>query len=424
MRAVELFAGAGGLALGIAKAGFQHSAVIEIDPFACETIRENMSRGNSLVSDWPLHETDVRHFDYSQLSGDVDLLCAGVPCQPFSLAGKSKAHQDERDMFAEVVRAARDLRPKAILIENVRGLGRSKFKDYLEYLLLAIATPGLARDPKQSWRKHFQSLRCRGEIASVGTMLRYDVFFHVVNAADYGVPQCRERVFIIGFRSDLQIRWSFPSRTHSLDALVWAQWRSHRYWKRHGLERQRPGKMSRAIACGVGRLDAGSMKPGLLPWKTIRDAFRDLPRLRRSQKHEELDNHYLNPGARSYKGHCGSRLDEPSKTLKAGSHGVPGGENSLALPHGRIRYFSVRECARLQTFPDDYVFMGPWIRKMSQIGNAVPVRLAEVIAVSIRDHLARQAERATTGHGGASLREGKPVPLDSSHRFHHLRSAR
>ena len=100
-------------------------------------------------------------------------------------------------------------------------------------------------------------------------------------------------------------------------------------------------------------------------------------------------NHFINRGARSYTGHGGSLIDEPAKTLKAGSHGVPGGENSLYLGRGLVRYFSVRECARLQTFPDDYFIAGLWTHAMRQVGNAVPVQLAEVIADSIRRQLSR-----------------------------------
>jgi DNA (cytosine-5)-methyltransferase 1 len=392
MKAVELFAGAAGLALGVAQAGFRHVAVIERDHFSCETIRENQKRKHRLVKDWPVFETDVRKFDYSKVKGPVDLLCAGVPCQPFSVAGKGQAHKDERDMFAEVVRAARHLRPKAILIENVPGLRRSRFNDYFEYLILAISTPGLARETKQSWQQHLASLRKRSEVPEVAP-LRYDVHVHMVNAADYGVPQLRERVFIIAFRSDLQVRWKLPSATHSLEALLWAQWKSRAYWRKHGLSRKRRGTVSRRVAAGIGALTEARKKPKLRPWATVRDAFVGLPKLRRSRKVEELDNHYLVAGARSYEGHCGSLLDEPSKTLKAGSHGVPGGENSLARGGNRIRYFSVRECARLQAFPDDYVFVGPWIRRMSQIGNAVPVTLGQKIASAIASRLTAKAKK-------------------------------
>ncbi|MGM0485902.1 MAG: DNA cytosine methyltransferase, partial [Planctomycetota bacterium] len=98
-------------------------------------------------------------------------------------------------------------------------------------------------------------------------------------------------------------------------------------------------------------------------------------------------NHCLNPGARVYKGHTGSALDDPAKVLKAGDHGVPGGENMLAYTNANVRYFTVREAARLQTFPDRYVFQGAWTEAMRQLGNAVPVALAKAVAESIRNHL-------------------------------------
>ena len=390
LTSVELFAGAGGLALGAARAGFRNLAVIEQDQFACETIRENQSHAHPLARGWAVHETDIRDFEYSTLATSVDLLCAGVPCQPFSVAGKGRAHQDERDLFAEVVRAARELRPKAILVENVQGLRRTRFKDYLEYLLLAIATPDLVRPARQSWRKHMASLQRRGEFNSILNPLRYDVYLHVVNAADYGVPQCRHRVFIVAFRTDLHASWRCPRPTHSIDALAWAQWRDQSYWKPHRLQRRRPGRVSKRFSHAINNLGSAVVQPTEQPWRTVRDALRGLPRLRRSRKFEETANHYLNPGARAYKGHSGSLIDEPAKTLKAGSHGVPGGENSLVVSGSRIRYFSVRECARLQTFPDDYVFVGPWVRMMNQVGNAVPVLLAETFAKAIAEHLAKQ----------------------------------
>jgi DNA (cytosine-5)-methyltransferase 1 len=93
-----------------------------------------------------------------------------------------------------------------------------------------------------------------------------------------------------------------------------------------------------------------------------------------------IANHRFQPGARAYPGHTGSPLDQPAKTLKAGVHGVPGGENMLLSPDGSLRYFTVRESARLQTFPDDFVFHGSWSETMRQLGNAVPVELAAVVA--------------------------------------------
>lgn len=388
LNAVEIFSGCGGLALGTAQAGFKHLAVVELDPYACETIRENQRRKHPLVESWPLHEIDVRDFDYSKLPRDIDLLCAGLPCQPFSLGGKAKGHRDKRDMFVEVVRAARELRPKAILIENVKGLCRSTFKAYFDYLLLAIASPGLARTDRQGWTKHFEELRKREENGAADD-LKYDVHVHAVNAADFGVPQWRDRVLIVAFRSDLKINWTAPQPTHGIDQLVWSQWRSGNYWKRHGLARQRPGFMSRRFArrlAAVKEIDEPDCSRDA--WRTIRDAIHDLPKPTR-RGDDGSQNHCLRGGARAYEGHRGSFMDETAKTLKAGAHGVPGGENSIALSRGRVRYLTIRECARLQTFPDDFVITGPWTRAMRQIGNAVPVSLGRTMVESIGKHLSR-----------------------------------
>ncbi len=123
------------------------------------------------------------------------------------------------------------------------------------------------------------------------------------------------------------------------------------------------------------------------PWRTVRDTIADLPRIRPGETSSKVNNHFLNRGARSYAGHTGSPWDEPAKALKAGDHGVPGGENTLRLDDGSVRYFSVRECGRLQTFPDDWTFEGSWTESMRQLGNAVPVLLAEVVAKRLAEVL-------------------------------------
>ena len=206
----------------------------------------------------------------------------------------------------------------------------------------------------------------------------------MLNAADYGVPQKRERVVFVGFRNDLDIEWSFPNPTHSLDSLLWSQCRSGEYWERHKV-----GKRSRIVDPRlVAKVDQLMFDPGPSPWRTTRDAIADLP----DPEFEPalscaIQDHRFQPGARSYPGHTGSVLDLPAKTLKAGVHGVPGGENMLARPDGSLRYFTVRESARLQTFPDDFVFHGAWSETMRQLGNAVPVALAAVVAKHVKRHL-------------------------------------
>ena len=125
-----------------------------------------------------------------------------------------------------------------------------------------------------------------------------------------------------------------------------------------------------------------------LPWRTVRDAIHDLPDPEYdTAAASRLFNHRFQPGARSYAGHTGSPLDEPAKTLKAGVHGVPGGENMLARPNGAVRYFTVRERPPLQTFPDDFLFHGSWGETMRQLGNAVPVLLARTVGEDIARRL-------------------------------------
>ena len=131
-------------------------------------------------------------------------------------------------------------------------------------------------------------------------------------------------------------------------------------------------------------------KPATRPWRTVRDVIADLPEPADFPS-SEFHNHRLQSGARSYPGHTGSPIDEAAKTLKAGVHGVPGGENMLARADGSVRYFTVRESARLQTFPDDYRLHGSWTEAMRQLGNAVPVELARVIGQNVAEHLKRSA---------------------------------
>jgi DNA (cytosine-5)-methyltransferase 1 len=384
MRSVELFAGAGGLAIGMAEGGFKHAAVIEWDHDACETFRENQRHHAHSVEGWPLIEGDVRQIDYSAIAKEVLVVSGGPPCQPFSLGGKHRGFRDDRDMFPEAVRAVRELRPRAFILENVKGLLRQTFATYFEYILLQLTHPSLTRKKAESWQDH--RARLERHHTAKGARAEYNVVFRLLNAADYGVPQRRERVFIVGFRSDLNAQWNFPEPTHSEDALLRSQWITGDYWERHRVSKRQRPRIGARLEYRVGRLKNGELVNGLDPWTTVRDAISDLPDPER-HRNNGVPNHMFNPGARSYPGHTGSPLDEPAKTLKAGDHGVPGGENMLCRPDGSLRYFTVREAARLQTFPDDYVFRGAWSEAMRQLGNAVPVRLAAKVAGSVAETL-------------------------------------
>ena len=380
MRSMELFAGAGGLALGVAEAGFQHEAVVEWNSNACGTIRVNKERG---IVDWPLYETDVRAFDYSPFGSTIDLLAGGPPCQPFSIGGKHHGRGDARDMFPEAIRAVRALKPKAVMFENVKGLLRESFAKYFEYIVLQLTYPEIQHKPEEEWIDHLSRLE-RYHTRGRHDGLYYRVVFRLLNAADYGVPQRRERVFIVGFRSDLDMDWSFPTTTHSQDALFQAKWATGEYWERHGIPKNRRPS---APDCQRGKSDPGWFDAPLKPWRTVRDALLGLPEPNQSHDTGGFLNHRLAPGARRYPGHTGSPLDEPAKTLKAGDHGVPGGENMIAFEDGSVRYLTVRESARIQTFPDGYGFHGSWTESMRQLGNAVPVRLGRVVAEGVRARL-------------------------------------
>jgi DNA (cytosine-5)-methyltransferase 1 len=385
--AIELFAGAGGLGMGISEAGFRTLGVFERDRYCCDTIRENTEAKHPIVSHWPLEPGDVKQVDFGRFEGKIELVSGGPPCQPFSLGGKHKGRKDARDLWPEAVRAVREARPRAFIFENVKGLTREAFATYFQYIVLQLAYPEIKRKEKddESWADHLSRLEQHHTSKRSQRGLSYRVVYRVLNAANYGVPQRRERVFFVGFRNDISAEWHFPEPTHSLDALLFEQVHTSNYWERHRVPRAHRTVSDRARS----RSQQLSLLPDddTSPWLTVRDAIHDLPEPTINGSNKYF-NHRLQLGARSYPGHTGSPIDEPSKTLKAGVHGVPGGENTIVLPSGEFRYLSVRESARLQTFPDDFKFHGSWTETMRQLGNAVPVTLARTIATSVRQHLA------------------------------------
>jgi DNA (cytosine-5)-methyltransferase 1 len=384
INSLELFCGAGGLALGLHQAGFEPKALIERDKNCCDNIKANIVRGYGGVSKWNVVQTDARLVRYSDFGDDVQFVAGGPPCQPFSLGGRHKANADERDMFPEAVRAVRELRPQGFIFENVKGLLRKSFSSYFRYILLQLSLPEVLAKDGMDWTEHLRRLEEHHTSKSSGG-LEYNVVFRLLNAADYGIPQMRHRVLIVGFRNDLNVDWSFPEPTHSKEALHFAKFGDGSYWEEHRIaKKNRP--------CGI-------RQPFGVPfskqrWRTVRDALLGLPDPQSSAS-SAFANHEHRSGARPYAGHSGSLLDEPSKTIKAGAHGVPGGENMVVLDDGTLRYYTVRESARIQTFPDEYHFHGSWTESMRQIGNAVPVRLAATIGKSI----AEQLERADVKNG-------------------------
>lgn len=358
LNGIEIFSGAGGLAKGLEASGIRHRAFVEWNKDACETLRSNFDEAS-------VYEGDVRNFDFLKYSG-VDVIAGGPPCQPFSLGGKALGFDDKRDMFPYAVDAIRQLKPKAFIFENVKGLLRDSFKEYYEFIILQLQYPDIPLNGS-TWKDNYDYLRSVAENDYKG--LRYEVSYQLVNAADYGVPQKRERVIIVGFRSDIKVKWTFPAPTHSEDALLWSQFVTGDYWERHNIKCTYPESIVSEQRATLSE-KYGFWQPELLPWLTIRDVTTDLGC---------SESKY----SKEYPGHTGSFIDEPSKTIKAGAHGVPGGENMVKLDDGTTRYLTLQEAKRIQTFPDEYVITGSWTEGMRQLGNAVPVKLAYVIGKSV-----------------------------------------
>lgn len=372
MKGIEIFSGAGGLATGLGLSGISHSAFVEWNSHACRTLRENYAP--SIV-----FEGDIRDFDFSSFS-DIDIIAGGPPCQPFSMGGKAMGSLDSRDMFPSAIRSIRELLPKAFLFENVKGLLRPAFASYIDYILEQLRYPTIISE-SDDCLNHLRKINQTSK--DIPLHEQYEVNLHLVNAADYGIPQKRERVLIVGIRKDLGIPWKKPQPTHSKDSLLWDKYVTRNYWDRHNIC---PNNEEFALFPKF-KLELenkfGFFAPDELPWLTIRDALSNIPLPGEANYYPS--EHIIREGAREYPGHTGSLLDEPAKTIKAGSHGVPGGENMIKFPDGTCRYFTVFEAKRIQTFPDDYHILGSWTEAMRQLGNAVPVKLAKIFGTSIKE---------------------------------------
>lgn len=176
LKSIEICAGAGGQALGLEMAGFKHIALVEYEKKYCETLKKNRPEWNIICE-------DVKNFSGKPYRNKIDLLAGGVPCPPFSVAGKQLGSDDERDLFPEALRLIEEINPKAVMLENVRGFLDPAFKDYRESILKRIDELG------------------------------YNVQIKLLNASDYGVPQLRPRIVIVGIRKDVQGKFSYPLPT-------------------------------------------------------------------------------------------------------------------------------------------------------------------------------------------------------------------
>jgi len=326
LKFVDLFCGAGGLSLGLKRAGFSPMVALDRDPNATETYKFNFP--------WvPVITSDVRSVDWEQFRGQVDLVAGGPPCQPFSVAGDQKAATDSRDMLPEFVRAVRSLKPRAFLLENVAGLASARHKSYFLSKLRELAE------------------------------LDYEVDFNVLNAADFGVPQDRRRVIAIGLRRG---KPRFPSQTHGPN--------------------------------------------GLEPYKTAREALVDSPvdepnraiityAKRPVLRRSPFAGMLVNGGGRPID------ISRPSQTIPASAGGnrthivdrrrilfeyhqqlLDGGAPRTGIVKG-VRRLTVKESARLQSFPDEFQFAGERSAQYRQVGNAVPPLLSEAVGRAIYQSL-------------------------------------
>lgn len=380
-QSVELFAGGGGMALGMREAGFEHTSLVEWWKPAARVLRHNAERQPTLWKPDSVIEKDVnRAVDELGERGTVQLVAGGPPCQPFSLAGAHAGDTDERNQFPSALRVVRKLRPELVVFENVPGLLRPTFEPYLDYVKDQLRRPDIKPlDSDELWDHHHERIRGSKEEPS------YRVYQEEVDAADLGVPQSRKRVFIIAIRADVAGAgtWDKIPTTHSRDRLLHDQYVTGTYWQEHGLPIPTiPSRLVRHVA----RLGLTGVDEKCERWRTLRDALRDVPEPMTTNDDTEWPNHKVIPGARTYAKHTGSPMDMPSKTIKAGVHGVAGGEAMLRELDGSVRYLSVREAALVQGFPQDYQFPGPRSRVMGVIGNAVAVKVAATVGLALREH--------------------------------------
>ncbi|MBP8083119.1 MAG: DNA cytosine methyltransferase [Spirochaetes bacterium] len=300
MKVIELCAGAGGQALGVEMAGLEHEALIEIDRDACKTLRQN--RPN-----WNIVEADLREVDTSQFS-NIDIICGGVPCQPFSIAGLQKGQNDERDLFPEALRFVKELKPKAFFFENVRGFAGKNFDLYRSKLINSFIDLG------------------------------YYVEWKVIEAADYGVPQLRPRFIMVGKRNGaVPFPWpkSVAKKTFVSDIISDLinenNWQNFENWK----------------------LQASTIAPTIVGG---------------SKKHGGPD---LGP----------TRAKKQWAELGIDGSGIanhPPLSNFEGLPK-----LTNRMVARIQGFPDSWVFAGGKTSVYRQIGNAFPPPVAFNIVQSL-----------------------------------------
>lgn len=332
MKSIELFAGAGGLALGLEQAGFKHIGLVEFDRSAANTLLMNRPQWNVLCEDIALTTQRDLEKEFNIGKGKLDLLSGGAPCQSFSYAGKKLGLNDVRGtMFYHYATFLERLQPKMFLFENVRGL--------------------LSHDHGKTYQTILNIFEDQG----------YTTYHKVLNSWDYGVPQKRERLITVGIRNDLieKCTFEFPLK--------------HEY---------KPIMRDVKLDENPSSEECGKYSPykekvfALVPpggyWRDIDPEI---------AKDYMKTCWFMGGGRTGILRRIG--LDEPSLTVLTN----PGMKQTDRCHPLEVRPFSYRENARIQTFPDDWEFCGKLSEKYKQVGNAVPVKLAYEIGIKIKETL-------------------------------------
>jgi len=324
-KVLELFAGAGGLAIGLEKAGIKCVALNEIDKWACQTLRKN--RPN-----WNVLEGDVKSFSFENYKDEVDIVTGGFPCQAFSYAGKKLGLEDARGtLFYEFARVVKEVNPLICVGENVKGL-----------------------------LSHDKGKTLKGMI-SILEEIGYNVVpVKVLKAVNYKVPQKRERLILVGVRKDIDVKYEYPKPYQSIYNLKDAL------------------KKGKLYSSDVPKSDGAKYpesKKVILDLVPPKGYWRDLPL--DIQKEYMGKSFYLGGGKTGMARRIG--WDEPSLTLTCS----PAQKQTERCHPDETRPFTVREYARIQTFPDDWKFAGSTSQQYKQIGNAVPCNLGKEVGYSL-----------------------------------------
>ncbi len=324
-KVLELFAGAGGLAIGLEKAGLKCEALNEIDKFACQTLRKNRPH-------WKVFEGDIKNFSFSEFKNKIDVVTGGFPCQAFSYAGKRLGLEDARGtLFYEFARAVQEVNPPICIGENVKGL-----------------------------LSHENGNTLKGMISILDEIGYNVVPVEVLKAINYKVPQKRERLILVGIRKDVHIKFEYPKPFTKI------------YNLKDALKKGELFDTDVPISGGAKYPQSKKEVLDLVPPKGY---WRDLPL--DIQKEYMGGSFYLGGGKTGMARRIG--WDEPSLTLTCS----PAQKQTERCHPDETRPFTVREYARIQTFPDDWEFAGSLAQQYKQIGNAVPVNLGREVGYSI-----------------------------------------